>query len=71
KKFDIYIDDQKLTTLDNTSKWNQSRFIIEEYAIPEAMIKNKDKIKVKFQSTEGASTSPIYYVRLLKSASAN
>ena len=36
RKFDIYIDDEKLITEDNTGKWNQSKFQDIEYTIPDA-----------------------------------
>jgi uncharacterized protein len=35
RKFDIYIDDEKLIAEDNTGRWNQSRFFDVEYALPE------------------------------------
>ena len=41
RKFDIYIDDEKLITEDNTGRWNQSKFFDVEYAIPDAMLKDK------------------------------
>jgi uncharacterized protein len=63
-KFDICIDDQKLATVDNTDKWNQSKFFDVEYPIPDAMIKGKDHIRVKFQSLTGASAGPVYSVRI-------
>jgi hypothetical protein len=67
RKFDIYIDDQKLVTEDNTGKWNQSEFKEISYVIPAAMLNGKEHIRVKFQSLEGTSTSTVYYVRLIAS----
>lgn len=67
RKFDIYIDDEKFISVDNTNKWNQSRFFDVAYEIPETMVKNKTEIRVKFQATGQSSTSPVYYIRLLKS----
>ena len=34
RKFDIYIDNEKLISEDNTGKWYQSKFIDVEYKIP-------------------------------------
>lgn len=65
-KFDIYIDDEKLITEDNTGKWNQSQFKEISYAIPDALIKGKDNVRVKFQALDGSSAAPVYYVRLVK-----
>lgn len=66
RKFDIYIDDQKLVTEDNTGKWNQSKFINVEYAIPASVLKGKDHVRVKFQALSDASAGPVYYLRLVK-----
>jgi uncharacterized protein len=65
-KFDIYIDDQKLITEDNTGRWNQSQFKEIIYTIPDEMVKGKDHIRVKFQSFEGTNVGPVYYVRLIR-----
>jgi hypothetical protein len=66
RKFEIYIDDQKLITEDNSGRWNQSAFQKVEYAIPENLIKGKDHIRVKFQSLPGSTAGGVYYIRLLK-----
>lgn len=66
RKFDIYIDDEKLLTVDNTNKWNQSMFKNEVYPIPDSMIKGKNQIRVKFQSLPGSTAGAIYIVRLLR-----
>ncbi len=66
-KFDIYIDSEKLATVDNTGKWNQSGFKEISYPIPDEMIKGKSNVQVKFLAPDESSTGPVYYVRLLKS----
>lgn len=66
RKFDIYIDDEKLLTEDNTGRWNQSRFFNVEYDIPDSMLEGKSSIRVKFQSVPGNTAGAVYYVRLLK-----
>ena len=66
RKFEIYIDDQKLVTVDNTGKWNKSDFEFEEYTIPDEMIKDKEKVRVKFQSIPGNTAGAVYYLRLIK-----
>ena len=68
RKFDIYIDDEKLITEENTGKWNQSKFQEIEYAIPVAMIKGKDKVRVKFQALPGNTAGAVYYIRLTRQA---
>ncbi len=65
-KFDIYIDDEKLLTENNTGRWNQSKFQDVEYAIPNSMVRSKDIIRVKFQALQGNTAGPVYYIRLVR-----
>ncbi|MGB4340574.1 MAG: glycoside hydrolase family 127 protein [Dysgonamonadaceae bacterium] len=66
RKFDIYIDDEKLLTEDNTGRWNQSRFFSVEYDIPNSMVKGKSEIRVKFQALQGNTAGAVYFIRLVK-----
>jgi uncharacterized protein len=66
RKFDIYIDNEKLVTEDNTGRWNQSKFLNIEYTIPAAMLKGKDHVRVKFQALPGNTAGAVYYVRLVR-----
>ena len=66
RKFEIYIDDKKLITEDNTGKWNQSKFQHIEYAIPEAMVKGKNKVRIKFQALPGSTAGAVYYLQLVR-----
>jgi len=64
--FDIYIDDQKLISEDNTGRWYQSKFEEVEYKIPNEMVKGKDHIRLKFQAAPGSTAGAVYFSRLLK-----
>jgi uncharacterized protein len=66
RKFDIYIDDEKLISEDNTNKWNQSMFKNVVYPIPDSMVKGKTHVRVKFQSLPGNTAGAVYYIRLLR-----
>ncbi len=66
RKFDIYIDDEKLITENNTGRWNQSRFFDIEYKIPEPMVRGKENVRVKFQALPGNTAGAVYFLRLLK-----
>lgn len=66
RKFDIFIDDERLTNEDNTGRWNQSRFMDVVYTLPDSMIQGKKHIRVKFQPQPGNTAGAVYYVRLLK-----
>ncbi len=67
RKFDIYVDDVKLISEDNTGRWYQSKFMDVEYKIPDSMIKDKARIRVKFQALPGSTAGAVYYIRLVKS----
>lgn len=66
RKFDIYIDHEKLVSVDNTKRWNVSQFKNVIYSIPDSMVKGKSHIRVKFQSLEGASVGGVYEVRIIR-----
>jgi len=66
RKFDIYIDDEKLVTEDNTGKWNQSKFQDVIHKVPDSMIKGKEKVRIKFQALPGNTAGAVYYIRLIK-----
>jgi len=66
RKFDLYIDNEKLLTEDNTGKWNQSQFHTVEYAIPNSMIAGKEYIRVKFQALPKSTAGAVYYIRLIQ-----
>jgi DUF1680 family protein len=66
RKFEIYIDDQKLVTEDNTGRWNQSVFKEIVYTIPDSLVNGKENIRVKFQSLPGSTAGAVYYVRVVR-----
>jgi uncharacterized protein len=66
RKFDIYIDNEKLLTEDNTNKWNQSAFKDVVYPIPDSMVEGKSHVRVKFQSHQWSTAGAVYYVRIIK-----
>jgi len=66
RSFDIYVDDKKLVTENNTGKWNQSRFMDIEYAIPDSMVKDKKNIRIRFQALPGNTAGAVYFIRLIR-----
>ncbi|MBV5349550.1 hypothetical protein JZU61_07910, partial [bacterium] len=67
RKFDIFIDDEKLVTEDNTGKWNKSMFKDVAYPMPDSMVKGKTHIRVKFQALPESTAGAVYHVRLVRS----
>jgi DUF1680 family protein len=66
RKFDIFIDNEKLVNEDNTGRWNQSLFQDVKYEIPDSMVKDKKQIRVKFQALPGNTAGAVYYIRLAR-----
>jgi len=66
RSFDIYIDDEKLVSENNTAKWNQPKFVDVEYVIPKNMLAGKEKISVKFQAQPQNTAGAVYYIRLVR-----
>lgn len=66
RKFDIYVDNEKLATVDNTKKYNISQFKQETYPIPESLLKEKEFVRVKFVAHPNSSSSAVYDVRLVR-----
>jgi hypothetical protein len=66
RKFDIYIDNEKLVSENNTGRWYQSQFQSVEYKIPNSMIEGKDHIRLKFQAQQGSTAGAVYDIRLLR-----
>ena len=66
RSFDIYVDDQKLTTENISGKWRKQAFQDEEYTIPSSMLEGKKAVRIKFQALSDNVAGPVYYVRLLR-----
>jgi hypothetical protein len=66
RKFDIYVDDEKLLSEDNTGKWHQSRFFDVPYTIPDSLLIGKKDIIVKFQAQPKSTAGAVYYLRLVR-----
>ena len=67
-EFDIFIDDQLLTSINNTGKYRISEFKYETFSIPASMLKGKQQIRVKFVAKPHKQIGEIYGVRLVSPA---
>ena len=65
-EFDIFIDDNLLTSINNTGKYRISEFKYESYPIPAEMLQGKKQVRVKFVAKPGKQIGEIYGVRLVK-----
>ena len=64
-EFDIFVDDQLLTSVNNTGKYRISEFKYETFPIPAAMLQGKTQVRVKFVAKPGKQVGEIYGVRLI------
>ena len=65
-EFDIFIDDQLLTSVNNTGKYRISEFKYETFDIPANLLQGKTQVRVKFVAKRGKQIGEIYGVRLVK-----
>lgn len=65
KNFEILVDGQLLETESLSNKWDQNKFMYEEYPIPSEMLKSKKQISIKFQPKKDNMVARIFHVRLL------
>ncbi len=65
-EFDILVDDQLVTSVNNTGKYRISKFVYETYDIPAELLKSKKQVRVKFVAKPGKQIGEIYGVRLIK-----
>ena len=66
RKFDIFVDEEKLISEDNTGRWYQSQYQEVMYPIPDKMLKDKDHIRIKFEAAPKSTAGAVYYMRLVK-----
>jgi len=65
-EFDIFVDDQLLTSVNNTGKYRISEFKYETFDIPAELLQGKTQVRVKFVAKPGKQIGEIYGVRLVK-----
>ncbi len=64
--FDIYVDEEKLLTEDNTGRWCRSTFQDVEYEIPDSIVRGKRNVRVKFQAQPGSTAGAAYGIQLVR-----
>jgi len=63
--FDILVDGQAITHQEVTRSYPQRLFDV-EYAIDPSLIKDKEKVNVRFEAAEGSSVSAIFGIRMIR-----
>ncbi|MBR4524260.1 MAG: hypothetical protein IKP15_01755, partial [Bacteroidales bacterium] len=65
REFDIFVDGTLLKSVNNTGRWNTSSFVTEEIPVPDALVRDRDAVRIKFVAHPGKQTGGIYEVRLV------
>ena len=65
-EFDIFVDEELLTSVNNTGKYRISEFKYETFPIPASMLEGKEQVRVKFVAKPGKQVGEIYGVRLVE-----
>jgi hypothetical protein len=68
RTFDILIDGELLTSV-TMERRGPLRFFDTEYAIPATMLKDKQRVTVRFEATDGNETAAIYGIRMIRTNS--
>ena len=65
REFDIFVDGTLLKSVNNTGRWNTSSFVTEEIPVPDALVRGRDAVRIKFVAHPGKQIGGIYEVRLV------
>jgi DUF1680 family protein len=64
-RFEILVDDKRLAEQEVAGS-SPAKFFDVEYAIPAELVKDKEKVTVKFQAAEGNEVSPVFGIRMIR-----
>jgi DUF1680 family protein len=67
RAFDILVDGAKVGT-QSMPKSSVSRFFDVEYALPPALVRDKQRVTVRFQAAAGSEVAPVFGVRVVRAA---
>jgi len=65
-KFDISIDGEQIATQETVKPESPAQFYDAEYPIPAALVDGKEKVTVRFDTTEGGAIGPVFDVRIIR-----
>lgn len=66
RRFDIMIDGQKVAGESLFRKWSKAEFQNVTYDIPEELLKGKQSVTVRFQSSERTVAGGVFQIRLVR-----
>jgi hypothetical protein len=67
-KFDILIDGEPIVKDETTKRQRPPQFYDVQYPLPAALLEGKEKVTVRFETTEGSSIGPVFGLRMIRAA---
>jgi hypothetical protein len=65
-KFNILVDGQPIAKDETVKRDSPARFYDVEYPIPADLIDGKERVTVRFETTEGFSIGPVFGIRMIR-----
>jgi hypothetical protein len=65
-KFNILVDGEPIAKDETVKRDSPARFYDVEYSIPPTAIDGKEKVTVRFETTEGYSIGPVFGIRMIR-----
>jgi hypothetical protein len=65
-KFDISIDGERIAARETVKRETPAAFYDAEYEIPAAVVEGKEKVTIRFETTEGSAIGPVFGVRIIR-----
>jgi len=68
RKFEVQVDGKKVgeQTIERPAPQEQSGFFDKEYAIPAELVKDKEKVTVRFQAADGSEVARVFGIRMVR-----
>jgi hypothetical protein len=67
-KFDILVEGERIADDETLKQDRPARFYDVEYPIPASLLAGKEKVTVRFETTEGSAIGPVFGLRMLRAA---
>jgi DUF1680 family protein len=65
-KFNILIGDKPIATDETVKRDSPAKFYDVEYPVPSELVADKEKVTVRFETTDGNSIGPVFGVRMIR-----
>jgi DUF1680 family protein len=67
-KFDILVEGERIADDETLKRDRPPRFYDVKYPIPASLLEGKEKVTVRFETTEGSAIGPVFGLRMMRAA---